>query len=224
MAQMLARESRKSAIVGFFGGVIVVVGLGATYYAFLQTRSTLKTEIVKTDTLTTEVKTKSAEASTAKQEASATTAVFGATVENLQATNPSLSATTTAAIDKAFDANPKAASLLIRVYVHTNGAAQQPIAATAASALRGAGMVVPGIDVKQEKVKQTEIHYYDDDSQSLSDVQAISAALAKAGIAVKTRKVPRAVSDKLRPRAYGLWMGSDLPEGTKTPSSGASSN
>ena len=85
-------------------------------------------------------------------------------------------------------------------------------------------MLVPGIDVKQEKFKQTEIHYYDDDSQSLADVQAISAALAKAAIAVRTRKVPRAVSDKLRPRAYGLWLGSDLPDGTTPPSPGPSSN
>jgi hypothetical protein len=210
MAQTLARESRKSAIVGFFGGVIVVVGLGATYYAFLQTRSSLKTEIVKTDNLTTEVKTKSVEASTAKQQAAATKAVFSATVENLQGDNATVSATTTAAIDKAFDANPSAASLLIRVYVHTSSPAQQTNAATIASVLRGAGILVPGIDVKQEKVKQTEIHYYDDDSQSLADVAAISAALAKAGIMIKPRKVPRALSDKLKPRAYGLWVGSDL--------------
>ena len=217
MAQMLARESRKSAIVGFFGGVIVVVGLGATYYAFLQTRSTLKTEIVKTGTLQTEVKTKSAEANTAKQQADATKAVFSATVENLQAASPTVSASTTSAIDEAFDSNPNAANLLVRVYIHSHASDQQTSAVAIANALRAAGYLVPGMDVQPQSYKETEVHYYSDDSQSLSDVDAIIAIVAKTGIPVRKRQVPRAPSDKLRPRAYGLWLAADLQAVTPVP-------
>jgi len=210
LAQSLSRESRKSAIFGFIAGVIVVVGLGATFYAALQSRNSLQTQIVKTDSLQTEVTTKSEEVKVAKQKAATANAVLSATVENLQAASPSVSATATSAVDRAFEANPRAAQILIRVYIHIHSRAQHERAAAIAGALRSAGMIVPGIDVKPKSVRETEVHYYSNDSQSLADAASIVKVVAGTGIPVSQHQEPPAASDRLRPRAYGLWLASGL--------------
>jgi hypothetical protein len=210
LAQTLSRESRKSAIFGFIAGVIVVVGLGATFYAALQSRSSLQTQMVKTDSLQSEVTTKNEEVKVAKQRAATTSALLSATVENLQTASPAVSASATSAVDRAFEANPSAAQILIRVYIHTHSREQHKRAAAIAGALRSAGMIVPGIDVKPESVEETQVHYYSNDKQSLGDVASIVKVVAGTGIPVSQRQVPQAASDKARPRAYGLWLASGL--------------
>ena len=188
----------------------MVVGLGATFYAALQSRNSLQTQIVKTDSLQTEVTTKSEEVKVAKQKAATANAVLSATVENLQAASPSVSATATSAVDRAFEANPSAAQILIRVYIHIHSRAQHERAAAIAGALRSAGMIVPGIDVKPKSVRETEVHYYSNDSQSLADAASIVKVVAGTGIPVSQHQEPPAASDRLRPRAYGLWLASGL--------------
>jgi hypothetical protein len=211
LAKTLARESRKSAIVGFFSGVVVVVGLAATYYAFLQSRSNLQTQVAKTDSLQTEVHSKTAEVAAANEQAAATRAVFSATVENLQKASPSVSASTTAALNSAFDSNPNAAKLLVRVYIHLHSKEQKATATNLAHDLRAAGYLVPGVDTQPaQSYKATEVHYYANDSQSLSDIQGIMGVVSKAGINVDKRLVPPAGTDHLRPRAYGLWLAANL--------------
>jgi cell division protein FtsX len=196
--------------VGFIAGAVVVGGLAATFVATVQTRKSLQNQIGENSSLQVQVTKKSDEAKEANQEASTVKTVLSATVENLQAQSPAVSASATSALDKAFDADPEAAKLLVRVYIHIHGQTQQTRAADVADALRKAGDLVPGIDVQPQSFKVTEVHYYASDSQSLSDTDAIVKVVAGTGIPVEKRQVPPAKTDKLKPRAYGLWLAADL--------------
>jgi hypothetical protein len=206
----MSRDSRRSAILGFLGGAVVVAGLGATVYSAMQSKTSLQTQIGKTQSLQAEVSTQNAEVSTAKQQAVAAKSVLRTTVENLQAQSPAISASAASALDQAFDADPSAAKLFVRVYIHIHAPEQRKRAAEIAHALRGAGYFVPGIDVKSENIKESQVHYYTDDSQSLSDTDAIMKIVAGTGIAVEKLQVPPAKTDHLRPRAYSLWLSPDV--------------
>jgi hypothetical protein len=210
LAHKLARESRRSAILGFIGGAIVVAGLCATYYSAMQSRSEVISKTTEIGSLTTDVKTQTAEAGKEKKRADTVKTVLSTTIETLQTKGPAVSDSTRSAIDQAFEKNPEAAKLLVRVYMHTHSTAQRARAVAIAGALRGAGFIVPGIDVQPQSFKTTEVHYYVDDSQSVSDAEAILKVLAGAGITAEKRQVPPAATDKLKPRAYGLWLASSL--------------
>lgn len=210
MSERLAHESRRSGVIGFLGGVVVMGGLAILVWATLtqvNKSKTLATEVTKRTVQTAKAQAEAAEATAATQQAVAARNVLNAAVENLQAQNPSASATS--AVDQAFDANPNAARLLARVYIHTP-AQQRKLAMQAAKALRNAGFIVPGIDVKPEISKATEVHYYMDDSQSISDANSIAKVVIAAGIPCGTRQVPQPAADKLKPRAYGLWLAPDV--------------
>lgn len=211
LAEKLARDSRRSAILGFIAGAVVVAGLTATFVSTIQTKASLVSQIGKTDSLQVQVTAKSAEAEQATQEASTVKKVLGATMEDLQTKGPAVSSTATAALDHAFESNPTAAKLLVRVYIHMRAQSQAAHAAEIAESLRKAGFVVPGIDVQpypSGAYSSTEVHYYTDDPQSVSDAREIQSAVSEGGIAVKVRQVPN--SQKLRPRAYGLWLAAGL--------------
>jgi predicted metal-binding membrane protein len=206
MSDRLASQSRRSGIIGFLGGMVVMGGLVILAWGIM-------TQVTKNKTLTTEVQTQTAQATDAKQKAAtfqqqATTVktVLSTTVENLQSQNGAISASATSALDQAFEADPNAAKLLVRVYIHIHDESQRRGAQQVARALRNAGYIVPGIDLKPQAVKISQVHYYANDSQSLSDADGIAKAAATAGIQVTTRQVPPAATDKLKPRAYGLWL------------------
>jgi hypothetical protein len=211
MSQRLAAQSHRSGLIGFIGGMAVMGGLVILAWGVMS-------QIGKNKSLTTEVQTKTTlvneaqqQAATASAQAATASTVLNKTVENLQAQNPSVSSSAAAALDAAFDADPNAAKLLVRVYVHIGSETQRPTARHVASALRGSGYIVPGVDVKPEKPKQTEIHYYSDDPQSLSDAAAIAKIVTAAGVPCGKRQVPQSAADKLRPRAYGLWLAASVP-------------
>jgi hypothetical protein len=210
MSERLAHESKRSGLIGFLGGAVVVGGLIMAALATLQANHFLTIQIAKTNELTTEVKKKTTQANEAKQQADTVETVLSATVEDLQAKSPAISATTTAALDHAFDANPNAAKLLARVYIHTHSTAQRARAKAVADALRAAGYIVPGIDVQPQSFKGTEVHYYTDDAQSVADADEIIKVVAATGIAIEKRQVAPAATDKLKSRAYGLWLASSL--------------
>ena len=206
MSARLAAQSHRSGLVGFIGGMAVMGGLVILGWGVM-------TQVDKNKSLTTEVQTKAALATQAQQQAATATAqaatastVLSKTVENLQAQSPSISASAASALDQAFETDPNAAKLLVRVYVHIGSEDQRSTARHVASALRSAGYIVPGVDIKPEKAKQTEVHYYSDDPESLSDAAAIAKVVTAAGVPCGKRQVPQSATDKLRPRAYGLWL------------------
>jgi hypothetical protein len=210
MSVRLARESRRSALLGFLGGVVVVGGLTFTVLATLDANNLLKFQITKNNSLKTEVTNKTAQAVAADQKAATVKSVLSTTIAGLQSQGPAISAGTTSAVDHAFDVNPIAATLLVRVYVHSHAATQHARAVAIAGALRDAGFIVPGIDVQPQSYKSTEVHYYTDDQQSLADADAIVKALAGSGVVVIKRQVPASKADHLKPRAYGLWLASTM--------------
>jgi hypothetical protein len=210
MSVRLAHESRRSGIIGFLGGMVVMGGLAILVWSTMN-------QVNKNKTLTTEVQTKTAQvsveqnkAATATEQANTAKTVLSDTVENLQSQGSANSASVTSALDQAFDANPGAAKLLVRVYIHIHDEAQRKGAQQVARALRSSGFIVPGIDLKPQSVKVSQVHYYANDSQSQSDAEAIAKAAATAGIQVTTRQVPPSPMDKNKPRAYGLWLAADV--------------
>lgn len=210
MSERLASESRRSALIGFLGGMVVMGGLAIAAWAAID-------QINKNKSLSTEVQTKTAlvteaqqQAATAAAQAASARTVLSTTVENLQAQSPAASASVTNALNQAFAANPNAAKVLVRVDVHTHTASQRTRAQQIARALREAGYIVPEVDVKPEIVQQTELHYYSDDNQSVSDATAIVKAVEAIGIAAKKRQVPEPKNGLPHPRDYGLWLASDL--------------
>lgn len=211
LAENLARDSKKSAILGFIAGAVVVAGLAATFISTIRTQKSLETQIGKTDSLQVQVKAKDAEAQKATQDAATVKTVLGATMEELQTKGPDVSLTARTAIDHAFEANPTAANLLVRVYIHIRIPSQRARAFEIARALRKAGYVVPGIDVQPYPAgaySSTEVHYYTDDSKSISDARAIQKAAASSGIPVITAQA--SPKGKQPPHAYGLWLASGL--------------
>jgi hypothetical protein len=210
MSERLAHESRRSGIIGFLGGVVVMGGLAILVWATMN-------QIGKNKSLTTEVQTKTTQVSeaqqqeaTAKEQAVTAKTVLSATVENLQSQSGAAPGAVASALDQAFDANPNAAKLLVRVDIHIHAEAQRARAQQVARALRSAGFIVPGIDVKPKSVDVSQVHYYANDPQSQSDADAIAKAVTAAGIQVETRQVPQSAADKQRLRAYGLWLSPDI--------------
>jgi hypothetical protein len=211
LTEQMAQDSRKSAILGFVAGAVIVAGLAVTFVSTVQTRRSLQTEIGKSDSLRAQVTAKSAEAEKATQDTATVKTVLSTTMEDLQAKGPDVALNATAALDHAFDADPTAAKLLVRVYIHTRIKAQHQRAVEIAKFLRKAGYVVPGIDVQPYPpgaYSSTEVHYYANEPQSVSDASDIQSVVAKDGIPVVAKQVTS--SEKLRPRAYGLWLAADL--------------
>ncbi|HZP05094.1 MAG TPA: hypothetical protein VFB43_09350 [Terracidiphilus sp.] len=210
MSERLARESRRSGLIGFLGGAAVMGGLVLVLWTAMNTKQQLTTQVNANKSLTSEVQVKTEQAAVAQQQAATAKTVLSTTVENLQAQNPAVSASAATALDQAFEADPNAAKLLVRVYVHIHEQPQRRRAVEIARALRAAGYIVPGVDIKPESVSESEVHYYSSDSQSLSDANAIVKVVTSTGIACKTRQVPQAQTDRLKARAYGLWIGTDV--------------
>ncbi len=210
ISERLARESRRSALIGFLGGAAVMGGLVLILWAAFNTKQQLTTQVNTNKSLTSEVQAKTAQAAAAQQQAVTAKTVLSTTVENLQAQNPAVSASTATALDQAFEADPNAAKFLVRVYIHIHAEPQRKHAAQVARALRTAGYIVPGIDLKPQTVQESQVHYYSDDSQSVSDANAIVKVVVSTGIPCQARQVPQPASDKLKPRAYGLWLAADL--------------
>jgi hypothetical protein len=210
MSERLAHESRRSGLIGFLGGAAVMGGLAIVVIAAMHTSQQLTTQVDTNKSLTTEVQNKTAQAAVAQQQAATAKTVLSATVENLQAQNAAVSASATSALDQAFDANPNAARLLARVYIHIHSPDQRQRAFEVARALRSAGYIVPGVDLKPQSVQESQVHYYANDSQSLSDANGIVKVVTSTGIPCQARQVPQSQADKLRPRAYGLWLAADI--------------
>jgi hypothetical protein len=210
MSERLAQQSRRSGLIGFLGGAAVMGGVAIILWAALNTRQQLTTQVDTNKSLTSEVQAKTAQAAAAQQQAATAKTVLSTTVENLQAQNPAASASTATALDQAFDADPNAAKFLVRVYIHIHEKPSRKRAAQVARALRSAGYIVSGIDVKPETVDQSQVHYYSSDSQSVLDANSIVKVVASTGIPCTARQVPQPESDKLKPRAYGLWLAADL--------------
>jgi hypothetical protein len=211
MHDKLARESRRSALMGFLGGVIVMGGVVLLVYATVQSNKKLATQVVENGRLDTKVKVTAARANAAQEQAASVNSVLGATVGNLQKESPGVSASATTALNKAIDANPSAARFIVRVYIHMPTLAERPGANQIATALRAAGYLVAGIDVQPaQKYRETQVHYYTADPQSLADVNSIQKIVSGLDIPVKTLQVPAAKTDSLHPRAYGLWLATDV--------------
>lgn len=94
----------------------------------------------------------------------------------------------------------------IRVYIHAADSSQAELVQKFEAELASAGVKVAGFDVGQYKgtLKATEVHYYRDDSQSISDVGMIQKILGGSGTPVIARQVTD--SEQLQPRTYGLWL------------------
>ncbi len=210
ISDRLARESKRSGWIGFFGGAAVMGGLAILVWATMNQINQNKSLATEVQTKTTLANEAQQQAANAREQAATAKTVLSATVENLQAQNPAVSASATSALNQAFDANPNAAKLLVRVYIHIHAQSQRKRAGQIARALRAAGYIVPGIDIKPESVKESEVHYYDDGSQSLSDANGIAKAVNSTGVPCATRQVSRSAADMLKPRAYGLWLAANL--------------
>lgn len=211
LAEKLARDSRRSAILGFLAGTVVIGGLAATFIATLQTKDKLRTQMNDNATLQGTLTKTNEQAAATKEKAETVKSVLSATMEDLQSKGPAVSASATAALNHAFEVNPTATKLLVRVYIHTRAKSQHARAAEIAKALRKAEYVVPGIDIQPYPAgaySSTQVHYYTNDSQSLSDAQAIQKVVASTGIPVTS--VQASPKDKPPARSYGLWLASGL--------------
>jgi hypothetical protein len=198
MSERLSRQSRRSAIFGFLGGMAVMGGLVILIWGAIE----------RTRSLSAVAQEKTTQAAQAQQQAAQAMKTAATVTQTLSQTVVNPAAAT--ALDQALKANPNAANLLVRVYIHIHAQDQRPRAAQLADALRKAGFIVPGIDVQLQSEKQTVVHYYDSSSQSLADANAIAKAVWDAGIPCVQREVPKSTTDKLMPRAYGLWLAASI--------------
>jgi len=204
VALRLARESRRSALIGFVAGAVVMAGLGATFYAALDARTNLNAQVAQNSTLQAQVTTVQGQAATAKT-------LLTATAGKLQACDPAAAASAMTAVNRIFEPIPAVSRIQVRISIHTHAAAQQVRASAIASGLRSAGYVVAGIDVQTtQSYAESEVHYSTENSQSEADVAAISAVLTKAGVPVVKRLTASTAADPLLGRSYGVWLAANL--------------
>lgn len=119
--------------------------------------------------------------------------------------DPGLARTATAAV---LEADPEAAEILPRVYIHIRSEEQRPPAATLGEALERAGFVVPGIErLADIGPSQSELRYFHDTEREVTDAERAAAVLGAAGLALEPKLVPGFEdSTEIRPRHYELWL------------------
>jgi MinD-like ATPase involved in chromosome partitioning or flagellar assembly len=96
----------------------------------------------------------------------------------------------------------------IRAYIHVNNRSQYTQAEQVQKSLTASGVSVIGTDVKQysSPLTVTEVHYYENDAQSLEDTGLIEKILMGAGIPAISKLTSN--TEKLQPRTYGVWLAS----------------
>ncbi len=204
IALRLARESRRSALIGFVAGAVVVAGLGATFYAAMDARTSLNAQVVQNTTLKAQVDTAQVQATTAKT-------LLTTTASKLQACDPAAAASAVTAINRLFQPNMAAMRVLTRVYIHAQSASQQSKAAAIANALHTAGYVVASTDVQPSPAyPETEVHYSTENSASESEVAAITTALGKLGIPAVKRLTASTPTDPLATGSYSVWLAANV--------------
>ena len=118
------------------------------------------------------------------------------------------------ATSEAIAANPEAAAILPRIYLHVRDEQQRPAAKEVAARLRQSGFLIPGIEnVGPDRSPQrTELRRFRRTDQDERDVQAALSALREAGIAAEVKLIQGYEnSTRIRQRHYELWFGKDFP-------------
>jgi len=123
--------------------------------------------------------------------------------------DPRLARTATAAV---LEADPEAAEILPRVYIHIRSEEQRPPAAALGEALERAGFVVPGIErLVDIGPSESELRYFRNTEREVADAERAAAVLSAADLALEPKFVPGFEdSTKIRPRHYELWLAPDF--------------
>ena len=109
---------------------------------------------------------------------------------------------------KAADSTQPTAKLPVRVYVHIASEKQRAAAENAASKLRDAGYVVPGIEYVGAKApKPTQVRFFHRTDEQEPDLPRIIRTLHDAGIEAHGQYT--ALPGTVRPHQFELWFGTE---------------
>jgi hypothetical protein len=104
--------------------------------------------------------------------------------------------------------DPSVENILARVYIQTPpGEENMKRAQEARRKLRQAGFVVPGIEVRPERVRQTQVRYYK--AAEAGQAEKVAETLRSVGEQVGKPQHLRALenSTAVRPNHYEVWLG-----------------
>lgn len=119
------------------------------------------------------------------------------------------------ATKKVIDSDPKLARILPRIYIQIKDESQRAKAKQVATALQENGFFIPGIgpfEVVGPKAPDTTVlRFYHKTDEETADVEKIIGVLESGKIKVTSQYLPGYEnSNKIRPRHYELWFGSDF--------------
>ena len=107
---------------------------------------------------------------------------------------------------KATDSAKATAKLPVRVYVHIASEKQRPAAENAATKLRNAGYIVPGIEYVGAKApKPTQVRFFHRTDEQEPDLPGIIRTLHDAGIDAHSQFT--LLPGTVRPHQFELWFG-----------------
>ncbi len=114
------------------------------------------------------------------------------------------------AIDNSLNANPKAANLLPRVYIHIGSEEQQAKAREIETALQKQGFLAPGLrNVKDRAPKLSVLKFFREAERA--EATQIANLLKNFGVNAPPQYIKGFEdSTKMRPRHYEVWFGSDF--------------
>lgn len=136
-------------------------------------------------------------------------ALLGELYATMAQENPDLARSATASV---LDANPEAARVLPRVYIHIRREDQRERAAALGRALEEAGFVVPGIErLVDIGPNESELRYFRQLDAEMADAEFAAATLRAAGLPIDAKFVAGFEdSTQIRARHYELWLAPDF--------------
>lgn len=122
--------------------------------------------------------------------------------------DPGLARSATAAV---LEADPQAAEVLPRVYIHIRNERQRAQAAEVTRALEAAGFVVPGVERLVDVGPDTsELRYFRRSEAAVADAARAAEVLRGVGLELQPKFVPGYEESKaIRARHYELWLARD---------------
>ena len=114
------------------------------------------------------------------------------------------------AIDVSLNANPKAADLLPRVYIHIGSEGQRKKAQEIAAAVQKQGFLAPGVENVKDKAPRASVLKFFREAEKGEAVQ-IAKIIQDLGVNASPQYIEGFEnSTKMRPRHYEVWFGSDF--------------
>jgi septal ring factor EnvC (AmiA/AmiB activator) len=204
--EKLVRASRRSALVGLLGLLVVILAGGYSYYELSSLQEQIEQKKSQLEGLNDELEEKKKqvdEVSKKLDEMSKKLDVLNSALYEVGTTNPGLAKQ---ALNKAIESEPDAAGVLPRIYIHIRAESQRSRAKQVADRLREKGYVVPGIEILVNiGPSTTQVRYFRGSEEKRAN--EIVHILKELKVDDAEVKYIRGYETSVRRGQYEIWFG-----------------